>query len=85
MGDHHAVGDWYRPFMHAACASAEHVYRHTLELSPAFEQDEARSISTAYSTYTDIVVSGAADPDGEWRDYHKNANIPAPHFDDTTQ
>ena len=81
IGDRIDSGDWYRPFMHAACVSAEHVYRHTLELPPAFDEDIAKPVSTAYSIYTDIVVSGASDPDGEWRDYHKDSNIPVPHFD----
>ena len=85
LGDQVSAGDWYRPFMHAACASAEHVYRHNLELPPAFAVDVAKPVSTAYSIYTDIVVSGAADPDGEWRDYHKDSNIPVPHFDNISQ
>lgn len=81
LGDHVAAGDWYKPFMHASCVSAEHVYRHNLELPPALEESIAKPVSTAYSIYTDIVVSGAADPDGEWRDYYKDSNIPVPHFD----
>lgn len=81
IGDQVIDGDWYRPFMHAACASAEHVYRYNLRLPPAFDDDVAKPVSTAYSIYTDIVVSGAADPDGEWRDYYKNSNIPVPHFE----
>jgi len=81
IGDHVKDGDWYRPFMHAACASAEHVYRHNLGLPPALDEDIAKPVSTAYSIYTDIVVSGAVDPDGEWRDYYKDSNIPRPHFD----
>ena len=81
LGDHVADGDWYMPFMHASCASAEHVYRHNLELPPAFAEDIAKPVSTAYSIYTDIVVSGAADPDVEWRDYYKDSNIPLPHFE----
>jgi hypothetical protein len=81
LGDHILNNDWYLPFKHAACASAEHVYRHLLELPPAFEEDIAKPVSTAYSIYTDIVVSGAADPDSEWRDYYKDSNIPVPHFE----
>ena len=81
LGDHVLNNDWYMPFMHAACVSAEHVYRHMLELPPAFEEEIAKPVSTAYSIYTDIVVSGAADPDSEWRDYYKDSNIPVPHFD----
>lgn len=81
LGDHVVGADWYKPFMHASCASAEHVYRHNLELPPALAEDIAKPVSTAYSIYTDIVVSGAADPDGEWRDYYKDSNIPVPHFE----
>jgi hypothetical protein len=80
LGDHVTSGDWYKPFMHAACASAEHLYRHKLEMPPAFEEGIAKAIFTAYSIYTDIVVSGAVDPDSEWRDYNKGSNVPVPHF-----
>ena len=81
IGDLISDGDWYKPFMHATCASAEHLYRHNLGLPPAFRADVAKPVSTAYSIYTDIVVSGAKDPDSEWRDYYKDSNIPVPHFD----
>jgi hypothetical protein len=73
--------DWFMPFKHAACASAEHRYREILELPPALDPEMAKPVSTAYSIYTDIVVSGASDPDGEWRDYYKDSNIPLPQFD----
>ncbi len=81
LGDHVEQGDWYKPFVHAACASAEHTYRLNLDLLPAFGADIAKSASNAYSIYTDIVVSGAKDPDTEWVDYHKNSDIPRPVFD----
>lgn len=81
LGDKISDRDWFLPFMHAACASAEHVYRHNLDMEPVFDADVAKPVSTAYSIYTDIVVSGAADPDEEWRDYYKDSNIPLPHFE----
>jgi hypothetical protein len=81
IGDHIVSNDWYRPFMHAACASAEHRYRYDLELPPAFDEELAKPVTNAYSIYTDIVISGASDPDGEWRAYHKGSNIPLPRFD----
>lgn len=81
LGDRVTDRDWFLPFMHAACASAEHVYRHNLGMDPVFDAEVAKPVSTAYSIYTDIVVSGAADPDGEWRDYYKDSNIPVPHFE----
>lgn len=70
--------DWYRPFMHAACANQEHVYRIRLNLPPAFEEEKARDLATAYSIYTDIVVSGAEDPDQEWREYCSGSGLVIP-------
>ena len=76
--DSHGRHDWYRPFMHAACANQEHVYRIRLGLPPAFEEDRAKDLATAYSIYTDIVVSGAEDPDQEWRDYCSGSGVTIP-------
>jgi len=70
--------DWYRPFIHAACATQENLYRIDLGLPSAFEPSLARSAPTAYSILTDIVVSGAADPLAEWRDYHAGTPVPEP-------
>jgi len=82
LGDHSKDRDWYMPFKHAVCANYEHVYRREIGLAPAFDEDDASLASTAYSIFTDIVLSGAKDPDLEWRDYYKNSNIPIPNFDD---
>jgi hypothetical protein len=73
--------DWYRSFMHAACANQEYKYRWELEMPPAFAADEARVFSTAYSVFTDIVLSGEQNPVTEWRACHKDFNIPTPTFD----
>ena len=73
--------DWYKSFMHAACANREHLYRWELELPPAFDEDVAQRASTAYSIFTDIVLSGEENPESKWRDYHKDSNIPTPSFD----
>jgi len=73
--------DWYDSFRHAACANQEHVYRWELEMPPAFAEDIAKLASTAYSLFTDIVLSGGANPATEWRDYYKDSNIPTPTFD----
>jgi len=70
--------DWYRPFMHAACANQENLYRIDLNLPSAFEPSLARTAPTAYSILTDIIVSGAADPLAEWRDYHAGTLVPEP-------
>ena len=69
LGDSIHAADWYRPFMHAACVNQEHLYRRELNLPPAFEADNAQTIVTAFSIYTDVVVSGADDPEREWQDY----------------
>jgi hypothetical protein len=73
--------DWYRSFMHAACANQEHLYRWELEMPPALDADVARAASTAYSVFTDIVLSGEQNPVSEWQACHKDFNIPTPSFD----
>jgi hypothetical protein len=75
------AGDWYKSFMHAACANQEHIYRRQMEMPPAFDEDVARRAATAYSIFTDIVLSGEEDPVAAWLDYHKDADIPMPTFD----
>jgi hypothetical protein len=81
LGDYSKDRDWYAPFKHAACANYEHIYRREIGLAPAFDEDNASLASTAYSIFTDIVLSGAKDPDLEWRDYYKDSNIPMPSID----
>ena len=81
MNDVEKGNDWYRSFMHAACANQEHLYRWELEMPPALAEDVARVASTAYSVFTDIVLSGEQNPATEWRACHKDFNIPTPTFD----
>jgi hypothetical protein len=81
MNDVEKDNDWYRSFMHAACANQEHLYRWELEMPPALAEDVARVASTAYSVFTDIVLSGEQNPVSEWRNCHKDFNIPTPTFD----
>jgi hypothetical protein len=69
------------PFKHAACANYEHIYRREAELPPAFDENLAPIAPTAYSIFTDIVISGAEDPGLEWREYYRDAHIPVPKFD----
>lgn len=73
-------GDWYLPFKHAACATMEAIYRRELDLPSAFEQDVASAANIAYPLFTDIVIAGDENPDEEWRDYHKDRNVPYPFF-----
>lgn len=80
LGDFHRERDWYMPFKHAACANCEHIYRREIDLPPAFDESIAADASTAYSIFTDIVLSGTTDPDLEWRDYYKGSDIPVPNF-----
>lgn len=78
LGDVPGSGDdWFGHYRHAACASQEHQYRLELGEEPAFDSAAAQAIANAYSIYTDIVLSGAADPDREWRDYCAAIGIPA--------
>ena len=81
LGDYNDEHDWFMAFKHAACANYEHIYRREIELPPAFDEDLASIAPTAYSIFTDIVLSGAEDPELEWRDYYKNSKIPIPSFD----
>ncbi len=80
LGDYNDGHDWFMPFKHAACANYENIYRREIELPPAFDEDLVSVAPTAYSIFTDIVLSGAEDPDLEWRDYYKDSNIPIPNF-----
>jgi hypothetical protein len=73
--------DWFKSFTHAACANQEHVYRWELDMPPAFAEDVAKTASFAYALFTDIVLSGDENPGAEWRDYHKDCDIPTPTFD----
>lgn len=72
--------DWFLPFLHAACVRIEHIYRLEADLPPAFDVDIARDAATTYSVFTDIVISGAADPVAEWREYAGGTGTPMPDF-----
>lgn len=78
IGDYNAERDWYPAFMHAACASCEGNYRRESDLPSAFHEAIASTAPTAYAIFTDIVLSGASDPEKEWRDYQSGSNIPIP-------
>ncbi len=78
LKDAESDSDWYKAYKHAACAHREHLYRWELEIPPALAEPGAGQVSTAYSLFTDIVVSGEEDPLGEWCNFHKDSNIPAP-------
>ena len=70
--------DWYRAYLHGACASQENLYRIDLDLASAFNESIANSAATAYSIFTDIVISGAPNPLAEWMEYHEGQAIPTP-------
>lgn len=82
LGDWVENGDWKQAFLHAAAVNCEHQYRWELELPSAFDESVAREAATAYSMFTDIVVSGADNPAREWRDYYSKSGIPMPSFGD---
>lgn len=81
LGDVAPANDWKHAFLHAASVNCEHLYRWELQLPAAFDEAIAKEASTAYSMFTDIVVSGAKDPEAEWREYHSSSNIPMPIFE----
>lgn len=78
LGDHLAVNDWFRPFAHAACANQENRYRIDLDWPSAFSDAEKTVAPTAYSIFTDIVISGAKDPLAEWLAYHEGMQVTLP-------
>ena len=78
LGDSIAGECWHETFLHAACVNAEHGYRWDLELPAAFDASISEKASNAYSMFTDIVMSGAADPAVEWREYYQDSGIPMP-------
>lgn len=80
LGDFVADEDWYQPFLHASSVSMEHTYRWQLELPPAFAEEIAREAAGTYSLFTDIVLSGAANPTAEWREYARQVRVPLPSF-----
>ncbi|MBT6211067.1 MAG: hypothetical protein HOI35_13755 [Woeseia sp.] len=80
LGDVAPENDWKQAFLHAASVNCEHLYRWELQLPAAFDHSIANEASTAYSMFTDIVVSGAKDPAAEWREYYSNSDIPMPDF-----
>lgn len=80
LGDVGPENDWKQAFLHAASVSCEHLYRWELQLPAAFDESIAKEASTAYSMFTDIVVSGAKDPAAEWREYYANSDVPQPDF-----
>jgi hypothetical protein len=84
LGDTTAGRDWYRPYLFAVCANQESRYRRDIDMPSAFEPGLAASAPVAYSLFTDIVLSGAKDPLAEWLAYHRDAGIPMPHFNEST-
>ena len=78
LDDADTAENWHDMFLYAACVNAENSYRWDLELPPAFDPDIAKQASTAYSMFTDIVMSGAENPAAEWRDYYYDSGIPMP-------
>lgn len=80
LGDFVAEEDWYQPFLHACSVSMEHTYRWQLELPPVFAEEIAREAAGTYSVFTDIVLSGAANPAAEWLEYARQARVPLPSF-----
>lgn len=81
LGDWVEDGDWKQACLHAAAVNCEHQYRWELEQPPAFDESVAKEAATAYSVFTDIVVSGAENPAREWRDYYHASGIPMPDFE----
>ncbi|MBZ5515488.1 MAG: hypothetical protein LAN62_11755 [Acidobacteriia bacterium] len=75
LGDYHssAEKDWYRPFVAAMCAWEEHKYREAIGLPDVLgSQDDYGSMAALkYSTFFNIVMTGAKYPNLEWEEHFK--------------
>lgn len=80
LGDFAEENDWYLPFKHAACVTYEGTYRREIDLPCAFDDESSRMAIMAYPIFTDIVLAGDKFPDREWREYHKDSDVPMPNF-----
>ena len=71
---HDPEKDWYREFVAAMCAWEEHNYRKLIGLPDALEKDDGMGGLEAlkYSTFMDIVLSGAKYPNFEWKEAYKD-------------
>ncbi len=69
--------DWYEPFVHAMCASEEHDFREAIGMPDVIEKDGSMGNFGAlkYSTYWNIVMSGAKYPNLEWEEAWKQENL----------
>jgi hypothetical protein len=61
--------DWFKPYLAAMCAWAEHQYRESLGMLPSLGNDifGARLRALEMSLFTKCVMSGARYPDIEWQ------------------
>ncbi len=73
--------DWYKPFLHAMCASQEDQYRQEIGLPRALQDDLAPLM---YSTMLNYVLAGDRYPDLSWRDHYREdidrGDLPLPKF-----
>jgi hypothetical protein len=69
LGDYNSdpKSDWFRPFLHAMCCWYESEYRKLLQLPPAIPGDDFQVAAMAYLGFSNIVLSGVADPLATWR------------------
>ncbi|HZR02012.1 MAG TPA: hypothetical protein VFA81_02420 [Burkholderiales bacterium] len=79
LKDHHPdpEKDWYRPFVAAMCAWEEHNYRDELALPDVLAKQDSHGDLAAlkYSTFMDIVMSGARYPNFEWEESFRRENV----------
>ncbi len=70
LGDHHPTTerDWYVPFVAAMCAMKEYEYRSILGLPEVLTAQSGQSFAALhYSSFLNIVLSGAKQPYVEWK------------------
>lgn len=76
LGDHHPSDDkdWYRPYVEAMFAWQEYLYREAIGLPDVLASRDSYGTMAAlkYSTFMNIVMSGAKYPNFEWEEHYKS-------------
>jgi hypothetical protein len=64
--------DWYKPFFHASCVSAEHFARQKVGMPSAIGDDRDGMIALAYHTFMEFALGDDQYPLRAWRDHYRD-------------
>lgn len=63
--------DWYKPFFHAACVSAEYFARQKCGMPSAISDDRNGIIALAYHTFMEFALGDEQYPLSAWRNHYR--------------